>query len=206
MDHCLQNPSPALAWALLTSLNDREHSREETHAIRPEGGTTTMRSTIMRKMALPFGAAVLAIMASGPSVAQAAQARCFYKGAIFSDGAMSCQSGAQFRCKDGDWKSTGFACSDEKLTLARTCELNGISYPTGAASCKSGTQYRCEDGQWASLMLPCTVGDSPIRALPSGRTCLYEGATVSTNSTICKGGTTFLCSDGEWTNVGTQCR
>jgi len=54
--------------------------------------------------------------------------------------------------------------------------------------------------------VPCTVGDSPIRAATGDRTCMYAGATVASNSTICKSGSTFLCSDGEWVNLGTQCR
>ena len=164
-----------------------------------------MNRTMMR-LVIPFGAAVAGMLACVPGGAQAASEHCFYKGTMFSDGAMSCQTGAQFRCKAGDWKATGSACTDEKVTSSRTCMLNDISYATGAASCQAGTQYRCEDGTWQSLGVACPVGDSPVRAVPRGATCEYAGATVASASTICKAGTTFLCSDGAWTNLGTQCR
>jgi hypothetical protein len=165
-----------------------------------------MTRWIRQSLMLPVGMALLGA-ALYPGAAGAASDHCFYKGTMFSDGAMFCQTGAQFRCKNGDWKSTGSPCtSEDSPRVSRTCALSGISYSTGSASCQDGTQYRCEDGTWRSLGTACTVGDAPIRAVPSGRTCLYEGATVSTNSTICKSGQTFLCSDGEWVNLGTQCR
>jgi hypothetical protein len=161
---------------------------------------------ILRSLMLPLGAALVgAVTCVG--AAQAANDHCFYNGTMSSDGALSCQSGAQFRCKDGDWKSTGSACtSEEKVATSRKCDLAGISYSTGAASCQNGTQFRCEDGAWQSLAVPCTVGDSPIKAATGDRTCMYEGATVASNSTICKAGSTFLCSDGSWVNLGTRCR
>jgi hypothetical protein len=165
-----------------------------------------MNRRIMRRMLLPFGAALAGVIACVPGSARAANDNCFFKGSMYSDGAMSCQTGAQFRCKDGDWKATGTTCTDDSRTAARSCERNGISYSTGAASCQNGTQYRCEDGAWRSLDTACPVADSPVRAVPDTRTCMYEGATVASNSTICKGGTTFLCSGGEWTNLGTLCR
>ena len=161
---------------------------------------------IARRVLLPIGAALAGVIACVPGSAQAANDHCFYKGSIFSDGAMSCQTGAQFHCKDGDWKATGSACTEENKTASRSCERDGISYSTGAASCQNGTQYRCEDGEWQSLNAPCPVADSPLKAVPDTRTCMYEGATVASNSTICKGGTTFLCSGGDWKNLGTLCR
>lgn len=161
---------------------------------------------MLRRLMLPVGAALVGAVAC-VGAAQAANDNCFLKGTMFSDGAMSCQTGAQFRCKDGDWKATGSTCTpDEKVVSSRPCDLSGISYSTGAASCQSGTQFRCEDGTWQSLAVPCTVGDAPLRAASGTRTCMYEGATVGSNSTLCKGGSTFLCSDGEWVNLGTQCR
>jgi hypothetical protein len=36
---------------------------------------------------------------------------CVYSGVSFSDGAVSCQSGHQFRCSDGDWQALDLACS-----------------------------------------------------------------------------------------------
>jgi hypothetical protein len=92
------------------------------------------------------------------------------------------------------------------MTVSKSCEAGGITYSTGAASCQAGTQFRCEDGAWRTLGMPCSVGDSPIRIVPSGRTCMFNDATVATNSTLCRNGLTYLCNDGEWTNLGTLCR
>lgn len=148
------------------------------------------------------------IVAAVTVIGCAAQAgdHCFYKGTMFSDGAASCQSGALYRCNDGDWQGLGAVCPQEHVALSRACDYGGISYSTGSASCQAGTQYRCEDGMWRSLGVACAAGDSPLRALPSGRTCMFGDVTVATNSTVCKSGTTFLCSDGEWINIGTLCR
>ncbi len=131
---------------------------------------------------------------------------CFYKGTMFSDGAAACQSGAQYRCDDGEWQALGVLCTMGSIVQSRTCEFAGISFSTGSASCQAGTQYRCEDGMWRSLGMGCAVGDSPIKVVPSGRTCMFDTATVASNSTICRSGTTYLCSDGEWVNLGTLCR
>src|SRR5437870_75878 len=105
-----------------------------------------MTKTIMRGFAPLLGVALLGVTAGATRVASAAEDHCFYKGAMFSDGAASCQSGRKYRCDDGDWKSMGDACSDEKLASSRRCDFDGIAYSTGSASCQSGTQYRCEDG------------------------------------------------------------
>lgn len=37
---------------------------------------------------------------------------CVYSGVNFSDGAVSCQSGNQFRCSDGDWQSLDIPCQN----------------------------------------------------------------------------------------------
>ena len=136
----------------------------------------------------------------------AANDNCFYKGTMFSSGAASCQSGMQYRCDEGEWVATRDSCTGAPVTLSRSCDYNSISYSTGSASCQAGTQYRCEDGAWHSLGTPCSIGDSPVRAMPSGRSCMFDGATVASSSTICRSGTTFVCSDGEWVNLGTMCR
>ena len=160
-----------------------------------------MKGSIFSNVVAGLGLVVL-----GGSVQLAtAGDHCFYKGTMFSDGAAACQSGAQYRCNDGDWKSLGVACTDTPPP-SKTCEYSGVSYSTGSASCQGGTQYRCEDGRWATLGLTCPIGDAPIRPAPAGRTCMFDGATVSSNSTICRNGSTFLCNDGEWTNLGTLCR
>lgn len=130
---------------------------------------------------------------------------CVYEGSKYSDGAASCQAGAQYRCIDGAWNAQRIACTDQ-VASNKTCELAGISYSLGSASCQSGTQFRCDGGAWTSLAVPCSAGDSPIRIVPGGRTCMFNDATVSSNSTICKAGTTMLCSNGEWVNLGMLCR
>jgi hypothetical protein len=149
--------------------------------------------------------AAMTMVGFAPRIAAAGTDDCFYKGTMFSDGAQACQQGALFRCKNGDWKSQGSACTESAPTASRRCELTGISYPTGSASCQNGSQYRCEDGAWRNLGTACP-GDVAVRVVPGDKTCMYEGATVGSNSTICKSGTTFLCSDGEWQNLGTLCR
>ena len=137
----------------------------------------------------------------------AANAACFHRGTMYSDGGASCQSGLQYRCDNGEWVNLGVSCMEEAVAVSQPCQYSGITFPTGAASCQTGTQYRCEDGYWRSLMLSCSGGDSPIRLSPGGRTCLLEGgSTVATSSSVCRSGTTFLCSDGEWINLGTLCR
>ena len=131
---------------------------------------------------------------------------CFYRGTMYSEGSEACQAGTEFRCQDGDWRSLATTCGDSPRVASRTCEFDGISFSTGSASCQGGSQYRCEDGVWRSIGMNCTLGDSPLRIVPSGRTCMFDGATVANSSTVCKSGTTFLCSDGEWVNLGTLCR
>src|SRR5262249_16581916 len=132
---------------------------------------------------------------------------CSYRGTTYSDGAAMCQSGTQFRCKDGQWKKTGNDCvgTGNPVEGAKGCDYKGTPYSTGAATCQAGTEYRCDDGMWKSLSVPCTSsGDVPVVA-PS-RPVMYNGATVASNSSICKAGVMFLCVDGEWRNLGTACQ
>jgi len=143
--------------------------------------------------------------------AQSAQAGdpCYYNSTKYSDGGASCQGGREYRCDSGEWLTTTRACGVDvpELVTSRTCDFAGISFAPGSASCQAGTQFRCEPtGKWASLRIPCAVGDSPIRIIPSGDTCMFSGATVASGSTICQSGSTFLCNNGEWTNLGTVCR
>ena len=37
---------------------------------------------------------------------------CVYLGVNFSDGAVSCQSGHQFKCSDGTWQSLDIVCTE----------------------------------------------------------------------------------------------
>jgi hypothetical protein len=143
--------------------------------------------------------------------AQSAQAGdpCYFSSTKYSDGGASCQSGREYRCANGKWLSTTKMCkpSEAEIAAVRTCEFAGISFSPGSASCQAGTQYRCnETGDWSSLRIPCSVGDSPIRVIPSGDTCMFSNATVASGSTICQSGSTFLCNNGEWVNLGTVCR
>ncbi len=86
--------------------------------------------SILRSLTLPLGAALIGALTCA-GAAQAANDHCFYKGTMSSDGALSCQSGAQFRCKDGDWKSTGMPCTpEEKVAASKPCTFSGISYST----------------------------------------------------------------------------
>jgi hypothetical protein len=132
---------------------------------------------------------------------------CFFSGSMYSDGGASCQAGREYRCDDGEWLSTMNSCKTGiKVIASRTCDYSGIAFSTGSASCQNGTQFRCEDGSWRTLGVPCTVGDSPIKIIPTGSTCMFSGATVASGSTICQSGSTFLCNDGSWANLGTLCR
>ena len=134
---------------------------------------------------------------------------CFYNGTKYSDGGASCQASREYRCNDGEWLSTTHACKPAapEIVTSRACDFAGISFAPGSASCQAGTQFRCEaTGEWNSLRIPCSVGDSPIRIVPSGDTCMFSGATVASGSTICQSGSTFLCNNGEWANLGTVCR
>jgi hypothetical protein len=155
-----------------------------------------------------MGATALALSLIGFGVGHAGadEDKCFYRGAMFSHGGTSCQSGTQYKCTDGEWKRTTNSCADEPMAMAKTCAFGGLAYQSGAASCQAGAQYRCEDGAWRSLGTTCPIGDAPIQSANDGRTCMYEGATVAHRSAICRGGTTFFCNDGSWVNLGTACR
>ena len=151
-------------------------------------------------------ALALSLIGFGAGRAGADQNKCFYKGAMFSHGGTSCQSGTQYKCNDGEWSRTTSGCTEESVAMAKPCQFGGLSYASGVASCQAGAQYRCEDGSWRSLGSTCPIGDSPVQAANDGRTCMYEGATVAHRSAICRAGTTFFCNAGSWVNLGTACR
>jgi hypothetical protein len=161
----------------------------------------------MKRRVLCRSLAVLGGVLLGFGVQRAVAADdCTYKGTKYSEGAASCQTGLQFRCEDGEWKSVGVGCSDSPVEPSRNCQFGGVTYPTGSASCQGGNQYRCDNGSWASLDISCPVADSPIRVLPQGRTCSFNDKPVAHNSAICQYGRTYLCSDGDWVILGTKCR
>src|SRR4029077_15002068 len=84
------------------------------------------------------------ILALGGGAQKAlADSHCFYRGSMYSEGAAGCQAGDEYRCKDGEWKSTGLSCKPGDIVASKTCQFDGISYNTGTASCQAGTQFRC---------------------------------------------------------------
>jgi hypothetical protein len=168
---------------------------------------TEERRVAMNPNHLIAAVAVALVMGCAAQSAQAGDP-CYHSGTKYSDGGASCQSGREYRCANGEWLSTTHACEapGSDLLASRTCDFAGITFSTGSASCQAGTQFRCDAGTWRSLGIPCSVGDSPIRVMPSGDTCMFGDATVASGSTICKSGNTFLCNDGGWVNLGTICR
>src|SRR5262249_25857048 len=130
---------------------------------------------------------------------------CRFEGTTYSHGSTACQSGTQFRCDDGDWKTLGVACPAGNPS---TCTYNGTAYSLGSSSCQSGTEYRCDGGKWTSLALarpPEPV--APPRVVPAPlKPCRMEGSPVSHASTVCRSGVMFMCDDGDWKNLGTACR
>ena len=47
---------------------------------------------------------------------------CSYDGTKYSDGALSCQAGKQYKCDDGEWKSKGERCTSSKSDTSHTHE------------------------------------------------------------------------------------
>ncbi len=45
-----------------------------------------------------------------PAIAGATGSACTYASTVYSNGAMSCQGGYQYRCNNGLWDSTSVAC------------------------------------------------------------------------------------------------
>jgi hypothetical protein len=127
---------------------------------------------------------------------------CIYGGQEYSDGSAICQSGTQYVCEVGGWRSLGLVCNDPGGRP--TCDLNGTAYASGSTRCERGTQFVCETGLWRNVGTAC-VSDS-TSAQRSPRTCMFGGATVMNGSSICRDGTTLRCNDGEWASDGTPCR
>jgi hypothetical protein len=75
---------------------------------------------------------------------------CVYAGGNFSDGALSCQSGSQFRCSDGDWVPLELPCATPPppaVVNPATCACTDIEMSTcdqlGQACCVSMEGGRC---------------------------------------------------------------
>ena len=133
---------------------------------------------------------------------------CQYGGTTYSSGSAVCQSGTQYKCDDGEWKSLKRACQPgPPLASAIECEFGGRTYSSGSASCQAGSQYRCENGMWRSLGVACNAGtfsgDVPIG--PGLRNCLYNGRNFMSGSSLCQTGVQFTCEDGRWRNMGFGC-
>jgi len=126
---------------------------------------------------------------------------CSYNGRGYGDGTTMCQTGTQYRCETGNWRSLGLAC---EITADRSCVIDGTSYSNGSARCENGVRFVCSDGRWNYVNRGC--GDIVSTASRSMDTCTLGGATIAQGSSICREGVTFRCSDGTWVNVGTACR
>jgi hypothetical protein len=84
---------------------------------------------------------------------------CSYNGQGFSDGAPLCQSGTQYRCERGMWRSLGTACvADGRTSLRslRTCVFGDASVANGSTICRDGRVSRCADGEWVYVGTACS--------------------------------------------------
>lgn len=135
---------------------------------------------------------------------------CSYDGMVYGQEARSCQPSqySQYRCDDGQWKSTGVDCAGSvaPVASARSCELSGYAYANGSASCQAGTEYTCENGVWRSQRVPCAAGDAPYTGTRVGRSCMFGNVVEANDATICRGDTLYQCRDGDWVSLATACR
>src|SRR4029077_8919082 len=105
---------------------------------------------VMKRTLIGGAVAAVAFLLLGSIHAVASSDPCFFKSTMYSDGASSCQSGTQYKCDDGEWKSRGIACADSPVKLSRACDFGGVSYSTGSARWQPGMQFFCEGGGWAA--------------------------------------------------------
>ena len=85
---------------------------------------------------------------------------CEFAGISFSTGAASCQTGTQFRCEDGSWRSLGAPCAvgDSPIKLVpsgRTCMFNDATVANNSTICRSGSTFLCSNGDWVNLGTLC---------------------------------------------------
>lgn len=79
---------------------------------------------------------------------------CVYSGVNFSNGAVSCQSGQQFRCSDGDWKPLDLPCAgplpaptvDNPALCSCTAEEDAACDQKGEGCCVSVDAGKCTKG------------------------------------------------------------
>jgi hypothetical protein len=96
---------------------------------------------------------------AAPSVGVPVTSTCSYNEQRYSEGASLCQSGAQYRCDRGTWRSLGLACGSDKATTflpARTCLFGGASMANGSSICRRGSTLRCVDGEWVNVGTECS--------------------------------------------------
>ena len=101
------------------------------------------------------------VMEIGPAAGAAAplSGPCPYAGQGYYDGALVCQSGTQYRCEAGVWRSLGFACPSNDTTASRwlrTCVLGDATVASGSLVCRNGTTFRCADGAWVNVGTACS--------------------------------------------------
>jgi hypothetical protein len=157
---------------------------------------------------------VMQIGFAGPAGAgaQVATGGCSYNGRAYGGGMMLCQTGTQYRCENGAWRSLGTTCrvaGDAPTGPAifgtnLACAYNGTSYSDGAARCENGVRFICDDGRWQYVNGGCGDDVSIVTSPTDG--CSLGGATLAHGSSICRSGVTFRCTGGSWVNVGTACR
>ncbi|MBP1687559.1 MAG: hypothetical protein H6Q33_3702 [Deltaproteobacteria bacterium] len=86
---------------------------------------------------------------------------CRYQDSTYSHDSTVCQSGTQYRCDDGQWRSLAVACTGggdgatRTAPAGRACLYNGATVATQSTICRSGTTFRCEDGEWRNLGSTC---------------------------------------------------
>lgn len=80
---------------------------------------------------------------------------CLYEGVSFSDGAVSCQTGHQFRCNDGSWSSLDLSCAAPapSPTVINPADCNCT--PAELANCDSSGQACCVSIEFGRCVKKC---------------------------------------------------
>jgi hypothetical protein len=111
---------------------------------------------IVQRVLVVSAAALSFTMVAGPVFAIS---DCFYSGVNFSDGSVSCQSGHQFRCSDGDWQALDLNCemppspAKPAVTNPTLCTCTDVE----AADCDRAGQNCCvalQDGNCTKRCCP----------------------------------------------------
>ncbi len=134
-----------------------------------------------------------------------ADGACNYEGADYLNGSQVCQSGAQYRCEYGTWKTLEGPCALQPVRSQRWCEYEGQSYASGAISCQALRPHRCDDGEWFSIGGRCSGPNGAVQSPPEAQGCAYAGAQFQPSSSRCKGGISFVCQLGRWVDMQMPC-